>query len=238
MNIILEISKDPLFGLFITVLFFEGFKKLNEIFKIHIFNPLVFSIVFIIIFLKVFNIPYENYYKGAEIFNTLIVPATVALAIPLYKNFGLLKKHYKEILISIGVSTLVLTFMLGFIIGFLNIDVKILASMLPKSVTTAIAVGVSEKINGLQSVTVIIVILCGNIGAMFGETIFKIFKIHNPIAQGISLGTTSHAVGTSKAMSMGEVQGSMSGLAIIITGIFIVILAPIVFIVISNIFYI
>ncbi|CAM3149237.1 LrgB family protein [Streptobacillus ratti] len=224
-----ELTKDPLFGMFLTMAAFIFFRMLSVRFKSFILNPTIFSIIFIIVFLNLLEIPYENYYKGSEIFNRMIVPATVALAVPLYKNFHVLKKYYKEILLGIGISTLLLLIILGLIMIILNMEEKIIASVLPKSITTAIAIGVSEKINGLPSITVVAVIICGNIGAIFGELIFKWFKIEHPIAQGISLGTTSHAIGTSKAVELGEIQGSMSGLAIIITGIFTVLLAPLVY---------
>lgn len=231
-----ELTNDPLFGLLLTLLVYILFKKISEKVKLSLLNPIVLSIVLIIIILRMFNIPYENYFKGAEILNRMIVPATVALAMPLYKNFHLLKKYYKQILTGIGISTLLLTFLLGLIMAVIKIDSQILASILPKSVTTAIAVGVSEKINGITSITIITVIVCGNIGAIFGESVFKMFNITNPIAQGISLGTTSHAIGTSKAIEMGEVQGSMSGLAIIITGLFTVLIVPIIYLVIIKFF--
>ena len=234
---LMELTKDPLFGMFLTLITFVLFKKLSDKVKSSLLNPLVLSLIFIIVFLETFKIPYENYYNGAEIFNTMIIPATVALAIPLYKNFNLLKKYYKEILFSIGFSTLVLTSLLAISMALLDVDKEILSSVLPKSVTTAIAVGVSEQIQGIQAITIIMVIICGNIGAVFGELIFDIFHIHHPIAQGISLGTTSHAVGTSKAIELGEIQGSMSGLAIIVTGLFTVGLAPIIYMIISKIFY-
>ena len=234
---LMELTKDPLFGMFLTLITFVLFKKLSDKVKSSLLNPLVLSLIFIIVFLETFKIPYENYYNGAEIFNTMIIPATVALAIPLYKNFNLLKKYYKEILFSIGFSTLVLTSLLAISMALLDVDKEILSSVLPKSVTTAIAVGVSEQIQGIQAITIIMVIICGNIGAVFGELIFDIFHIHHPIAQGISLGTTSHAVGTSKAIELGEIQGSMSGLAIIVTGLFTVGLAPIIYMVVSKIFY-
>jgi len=233
----MELTKDPLFGMFLTLITFVLFKKLSDKVKSSLLNPLVLSLIFIIVFLETFKIPYENYYNGAEIFNTMIIPATVALAIPLYKNFNLLKKYYKEILFSIGFSTLVLTSLLAISMALLDVDKEILSSVLPKSVTTAIAVGVSEQIQGIQAITIIMVIICGNIGAVFGELIFDLFHIHHPIAQGISLGTTSHAVGTSKAIELGEIQGSMSGLAIIVTGLFTVGLAPIIYMVVSKIFY-
>lgn len=223
------ITKDPLFGIFLTIFTFIVFKKISDKLNISLLNPLILSMVFIIAFLSITKIPYENYYRGAEIFNTLIVPATVALAIPLYKNFYLLKKYYKQILFSIGFSTLVLTSILLLMMVFFKLDKEIMASILPKTVTTAIAIGVSEKLGGLPAITVICVIFCGNIGALFAPIIFKIFKIEHPVAQGISIGTTSHAIGTSKAVEMGEIQASMSGLAIIVTGIFLVIIAPIVF---------
>ena len=234
---LMELTKDPLFGMFLTLITFVLFKKLSDKVKSSLLNPLVLSLIFIIVFLETFKIPYENYYNGAEIFNTMIIPATVALAIPLYKNFNLLKKYYKEILFSIGFSTLVLTSLLAISMALLDIDKEILSSVLPKSVTTAIAVGVSEQIQGIQAITIIMVIICGNIGAVFGELIFDIFHIHHPIAQGISLGTTSHAVGTSKAIELGEIQGSMSGLAIIVTGLFTVGLAPIIYMIVAKIFY-
>lgn len=234
---LMELTKDPLFGMFLTLITFVLFKKLSDKVKSSLLNPLVLSLIFIIVFLETFKIPYENYYNGAEIFNTMIIPATVALAIPLYKNFNLLKKYYKEILFSIGFSTLVLTSLLAISMALLDVDKEILSSVLPKSVTTAIAVGVSEQIQGIQAITIIMVIICGNIGAVFGELIFDIFHIHHPIAQGISLGTTSHAVGTSKAIELGEIQGSMSGLAIIVTGLFTVGLAPIIYMIVAKIFY-
>lgn len=234
---LMELTKDPLFGIFLTLITFVLFKKLSDKVKSSLLNPLVLSLMFIIVFLETFKIPYENYYNGAEIFNTMIIPATVALAIPLYKNFNLLKKYYKEILFSIGFSTLVLTSLLAVSMALLDVDKEILSSVLPKSVTTAIAVGVSEQIQGIQAITIIMVIICGNIGAVFGELIFDIFHIHHPIAQGISLGTTSHAVGTSKAIELGEIQGSMSGLAIIVTGLFTVGLAPVIYMIVSKIFY-
>lgn len=234
---LMELTKDPLFGMFLTLITFVLFKKLSDKVKSSLLNPLVLSLIFIIVFLETFKIPYENYYNGAEIFNTMIIPATVALAIPLYKNFNLLKKYYKEILFSIGFSTLVLTSLLAISMALLDVDKEILSSVLPKSVTTAIAVGVSEQIQGIQAITIIMVIICGNIGAVFGELIFDIFHIHHPIAQGISLGTTSHAVGTSKAIELGEIQGSMSGLAIIVTGLFTVGLAPIIYMIVDKIFY-
>lgn len=234
---LMELTKDPLFGMFLTLITFVLFKKLSDKVKSSLLNPLVLSLIFIIVFLETFKIPYENYYNGAEIFNTMIIPATVALAIPLYKNFNLLKKYYKEILFSIGFSTLVLTSLLAISMALLDVDKEILSSVLPKSVTTAIAVGVSEQIQGIQAITIIMVIICGNIGAVFGELIFDIFHIHHPIAQGISLGTTSHAVGTSKAIELGEIQGSMSGLAIIVTGLFTVGLAPVIYMIVSKIFY-
>ena len=234
---LMELTKDPLFGMFLTLITFVLFKKLSDKVKSSLLNPLVLSLIFIIVFLETFKIPYENYYNGAEIFNTMIIPATVALAIPLYKNFNLLKKYYKEILFSIGFSTLVLTSLLAISMALLDVDKEILSSVLPKSVTTAIAVGVSEQIQGIQAITIIMVIICGNIGAVFGELIFVIFHIHHPIAQGISLGTTSHAVGTSKAIELGEIQGSMSGLAIIVTGLFTVGLAPIIYMIVAKLFY-
>lgn len=231
-----QITNEPLFGIFLTLLSFLAFKFICEKIKIPLLNPLILSIVFIIIILKLFNIPFDNYYNGAEIFNTLIIPATVALAIPLYRNFELLKKYSKEILMTIFLSTISLTVLSILIMKFLNFENDIISSLIPKTVTTAIAISLAEKLNGIPSITVICVIVCGNIGALFASPIFSFFKINNPISQGISLGVSSHAVGTARASELGEIQSSMSGLALIITGIILVFTAPLILILFNTVF--
>ncbi|MBG9983636.1 LrgB family protein [Aerococcaceae bacterium DSM 111022] len=189
-------------------------------------NPLLLAIVVVIVILLVFDIPYDTYNKGGQYIGLFVTPATVALAIKLERNFSYLKTYYKAILTGIVTGVVVHTVMIV-LFGFLfNFDMQMVGTLYPKSITTAIAVGVSESMGGLVSLTVAIVVITGVVGNVFGETIFRIFGIKNPVAQGIALGNAAHAMGTSKAIEMGEVQGAMSGLAIVVTGIVVVALAP------------
>ncbi len=156
----------------------------------------------------------------------MISPATVALAIPLYRSIHLLKKHFKSILIGITIGSVFnigLTFL--FAVMF-KLDKTLIASLIPESVTTAIALDISKQIGGISAITVLAVIVTGNLGPLLGPTLMKIGRIDDEVAQGLALGTTAHAIGTGKAMEMGEVQGAMSGLAIVIAGIVTVIVAP------------
>lgn len=191
-----------------------------------LFTPLVFSIVVIILLLLVTNIPLETYQLGGQFFSLFITPATVALAIKLEKNFVYLKKYYAAILSGIISGVVLHTIMIYSFVLLFNFDRSMLATLIPKSITTAIAVGVSESLGGIVSLTVAVVVFTGVIGALVGQTVFKVFKIDDPVAQGVALGSSAHAMGTTKAIELGDVQGAMSGLSIVVTGIIVVILAP------------
>lgn len=191
-------------------------------------NPLLLATVFVIIVLKVFQIDYEDYNNGASHITALMQPATVCLAVPLFRQIQALKKHMGAILISIFcgcVSHVLVVVGLGAVFG---VDHVLIASILPKSVTTPIALGISGEIGGIEAVTVIGVVVAGMMGAIVAPKIYKILKIKEPVAQGLGLGTASHAVGTSKAVELGEVQAAMSSLAIVVTGIMTVVIVPIV----------
>lgn len=191
-----------------------------------LFTPLLFAIVMIIILLFVLDIPYETYENGGRLIGTFVTPATVALAIKLEKNYVYLQKHYRAILMGIITGVILHTVMiLGF--GFLfKYDVQMVSTLFPKSITTAIAVGVSESLGGIVSLTVAVVVFTGIVGAVVAPTLFKVTGIHDPVAQGVALGSSAHAMGTAKAIEIGEVQGAMSGLSIVVTGIVVVVLAP------------
>ena len=187
--------------------------------KMGIFNPLLISIIITIIVLIVADIDYDIYYDGAKYISYLLTPATVSLAIPLYIQIEKLKKNWKAIIIGIssGVITSIFT-----IFGFslmLHFNHKEYVTFLPKSITTAIGMGVSEELGGFTAVTVSVIILTGVIGNVIAELVFKIFRIKDPIARGIALGTSSHAIGTAKAMELGELEGAMSSLSIVVAGI-------------------
>lgn len=200
---------------------------LKQKFKLAIFNPLLISIVVVIVVLCVFNIDYVVYNNGAKYLSWLLTPATVCLAIPMYEQFELLKNNWLAVLVSLlsGVITsLVSVFLLSVIFKLSHV---VYVTLLPKSITTAIGMGVSEELGGIVTITVAVIVVTGVIGNIIGEAVCKMFKIKNPISVGLALGAAAHVIGTAKANELGEVQGAMSSLAIVISGIITVLLAPI-----------
>ncbi len=170
-----------------------------------------------------FHIDYNIYNQGANYISFLLTPSTICLAVPLYEQWELLKKNYKAVFL--GITSGVLTSLCSILIlaYLFQLDHASYVTLLPKSITTAIGIGVSEELGGYVSITVTIIIITGVIGNMFAEAICKIFKICDPIAKGIAIGTSSHAVGTAKAMEMGAIEGAMSSLSIVVSGILTVI---------------
>ena len=200
---------------------------LKKKFKLGIFNPLLIAIVVSIVFLAVGNIDYEVYNEGAKFLSWLLTPATVCLAIPLYEQWDLLKSNHKAVLVGLTagvVTSLVTVLVLSLLMGLSHEEY---VTLLPKSITTAIGMGVSEELGGYVTITVAVIIVTGVLGNMFGELICKVFKIEEPISKGLALGSAAHAIGTAKAMEIGEIEGAMSSLAIAVSGILTVILASV-----------
>lgn len=207
-----------LIGFFIGIL-------CREKFKLPIFNPLLIAIIFTIGFVSIFRIDYDSYYSSAKYLSWLLTPATVSLAIPLYKEIDKLKANWKMILISIAcgcISSVVTVLVLSLVFRFNHAQY---VTFLPKSITTAIGMGVAEELGGIVPVTVAAIIVTGIFGAIIADIVFKIFHITDPIAQGLALGASAHAIGTSKAIELGDLQGAMAGLAICTSGIITVALA-------------
>lgn len=189
-------------------------------------NPLLISIILVIAFLLLTGTSYESYSRGANLISYLLTPATVCLAVPLYQQFELLKRNAKAVMAGIisGVLSSLCTILLfAVIFGF---DHASYVTFLPKSITTAIGLGVSEILGGYVSVAVVVIIITGVIGNIFAEGFLKLIKVTEPIARGIAIGSASHAVGTAKAMEMGEVEGAMSSLSIVVCGMITVFVAP------------
>ena len=210
-------------GVAVSLLSYALGSFLKKKFKTGIFNPLLISIVITIVFLLTCNIDYETYNDGAKYLSWLLTPATVCLAIPLYQQIELLKKNHKAVLVGIlsGVLTSLTTIM---ILAFIfKLSHKEYVTMLPKSITTAIGIGVSEELGGYVTITVAVIILPGVLGNILAEGICKLFKINHPIAKGIAIGTASHAIGTAKARELGEIEGAMSSLSIAVSGILTVV---------------
>lgn len=188
-------------------------------------NPLLVSIILVISVLLLTGTGYSEYMKGADIISYLLTPATICLAVPLYQQVELLKKNWKAVVagITAGVLSSMLS-VLAFALIF-HFDHASYATFLPKSITTAIGMGVTEELGGYVPVTVVVIIITGVIGNIFAEKFLKIMNIKEPIAKGIAIGSSSHAIGTTKAMEIGAVEGAMSSLSIVVSGIMTVFVA-------------
>lgn len=221
------LSNSLFFGMFISLIFYEIGLLIKKRWKLAILNPLLLSIIMVILFLRLAGLEYECYENSAKYLSYLLTPVTVCLAIPLYRQLEQLKKNYKAILIGIiaGIITSMVTVLLLCLL--LRLDYEMYATMLPKSITSAIAMGVSEELGGIANITVASVVITGIFGGIIAETVFKIFKITEPVAKGLALGNSSHAMGTAKAMELGETEGAISGLAIAVAGLLTVVGAPI-----------
>lgn len=200
---------------------------LKKKFKLGIFNPLLISIAISILVIVVGKIDYNTYYESAKYLSWLLTPATVCLAIPLYEQWNLLKKNHKAVVIGLvagTITSLTTVLVLAILCGLSHEEY---VTLLPKSITTAIGMGVSEELGGYVTITVAVIIITGVLGNMFGELICKVFKITEPISKGLAFGAASHAIGTAKAMEIGEIEGAMSSLAIAVSGLLTVVLASI-----------
>ena len=211
------------FGVAISILAYELGVFLKKKLKLAVFNPLLISIVAVIVFLVAFHIPYESYNEGAKYLSYLLTPATVCLAIPLYEQFELLKQNVAAIfagLISGVLTSVICVLVLSLLFHF---DHAQYVTLLPKSITTAIGMGISEELGGYVTITVAVIIITGIIGNMFGDVICRLCGIRHPIATGLAIGTATHAMGTAKAMEIGEIEGAMSSLSIAVAGLITVV---------------
>ena len=190
-------------------------------------NPLLVSIVLSIGFLCATGTSYESYAKGADVISYLLTPATVCLAVPLYEQIEHLKRNYHAV--TIGIVAGVLSSMLSLLgmVLLLGMDHQAYVTLLPKSITTAIGMGVSEELGGNVPVTILVIVITGITGNIFAEKFLRLIKVKEPIAKGIAIGSASHVIGTSKAMEMGQTEGAMSSLAIFTSGVLTVIMASV-----------
>lgn len=214
------------FGVSISLLTYFFGVFLRKKFDYAIVNPLLISAILTMAFLLIFDVDYDTYNQGAQYLTFFLTPATICLAVPLYRQVQVLKQNVVTVIvpISFGIVAHAIT-----VIAFsklFQIENVLTLSILPKSVTTPIAVGICNELNGIEVVTIMGVMIAGIIGAVFGPLVCKVLKIEEPIAQGLGIGSASHAIGTSKALEMGEIQGAMSSLAIVVTAVLNVIVIP------------
>lgn len=219
------IQSSASFGVVVSVLGYLLGMALKKRFKLSIFNPLLVAVLFVVGLLLLLGVDYERYNASAKYLSWLLTPATVSLAIPLYVQLDKLKKNLVAILVSVtaGVlgslaSVLALSWLFG-------LDHASYVTLLPKSITTAIGMDLSQELGGYVPITVAVIVLTGIFGNAAGDLICRLFRVTEPIAKGLGIGTASHAIGTARAMEWGELEGAMSSLAIVVSGLLTVLAA-------------
>lgn len=225
-NIRLILEQTQYFGIVLSIGAYLFACWLKNKTKLAILNPLLVSAALIIGCILGVGMDYETYNKGASYLSWLLTPATVCLAIPLYKQLHLLRKHAAAVAVGItsGVAaSAVSIFLMCKVLGMSHVHY---VTLLPKSITTAIGMGISQEAGGIVTLTVMSIILTGVLGNVAGEAVLKFFKIQHPVAKGLAMGTSAHAVGTARALEMGEIEGAMSSLSIAVAGLMTVIVAP------------
>jgi len=211
------------FGLVLCIAGYALGTFLKKKLKWGFLNPLLISIIFVILAIQLLDVDYESFHASAKYLSYLLTPATVCLAIPLYQQLSILKEHLVAVLLGIlaGVfSSLGSVLGLAYLFGLSHTHY---VTLLPKSITTAIGMGVSEELGGITTITVAVIVVTGVVGNVIAELICRLFRIEEPVAVGLAIGTSSHAIGTSKAMELGEVQGAMSSLSIAVAGLLTVV---------------
>jgi len=225
----MNLLNSPFFGICLTMISYLIGLAIYKKFKYPILNPILIALTIIIPILLYFQIPLETYNEGGKLISFFLAPATVVLAVPLYKKIHLLKEHFIPILggIIVGVFTSIISCTL---IGrALGLNLNLIKSSLSKSLTTPIAMALSEQVGGIVPITIVMVVITGITGAVVAPFVCKLFRIEEKVAKGIAIGTASHAVGTSRAIEMGEVEGAMSGLAIGVAGLVSVFVLPLLY---------
>ncbi|MDO5541239.1 MAG: LrgB family protein [Eubacteriales bacterium] len=207
------------FGAFVSLAAYEAGLLLKRRFKLAILNPLLTASIIVIVILVLLKIDYKHYNEGAKYISYLLTPATVCLAVPLYRQLALLKKNLKAV--AAGIISGVLTSLVSVLLlaRLFSLNHEQYVTLLPKSITTAIGMGISQELGGIETITVAVIIITGILGNVIAEFVYKIFRIQEPVAKGLALGTASHAIGTAKAMEIGEIEGAMSSLAIAVAGL-------------------
>lgn len=213
------LEQSVFFGVTVSIAAYEAGSLLKKKYHSALFNPLLLSVAATIVLLVLFRIDYDTYYEGAKYLSYLLTPATVCLAIPMYEQLELLKKNLKAVMVGIlsGVLMSLGCILVMAIVFGLNHETYV--TLLPKSITTAIGMGVSEELGGYVTITVATIVITGVLGNIIGESLCKLFHIEEPIAKGVALGTASHAIGTARAMEMGEIEGAMASLSIAVAGL-------------------
>lgn len=225
----LEVLDTPLFGLTLSIAAFWVGLWVNKKIKHPLANPMIIAMSLVVLTLLIFDIPLDLYAKGASIITLFLAPVTAVLAVTIYRQRALLKSSLLPVLLGTLAGSVASLFSIKWTSGLLGLDRVVLASLMSKSVTTPIAIAITEQFGGIPALTVASTVISGTLGNLLAPLLAKMFFISDPIAHGVGIGSCSHALGTSKALEIGEVEGAMSSIAISLSGIFTVLLAPLFF---------
>ncbi len=220
-----EWISSPLFGVVLSILAFEAGVWLNRRLKTPLANPLLIAVALVILVLQLFRIPLESFQQGGEMISLMLAPATAALALLIYRQLAVLKKNFLPVVLGCLAGSVTSMVSVTICCRLLGMDEVMTASLLPKSVTTPIAMEVSASHGGLVPITVVAVILTGIMGAICSPVLVRLFRVKDPVEAGVAIGACSHAVGTTRALEMGELEGAMSGVSIGISGLITVLLS-------------
>ncbi|MGL4982013.1 MAG: LrgB family protein [Treponemataceae bacterium] len=218
-DFILTLTSNPYFGLFLCIITFKIGLIIQSRLKIVIFNPLIISMCLCITLLVTTKIPYKNFKSGADIINLFLPFTTVSLAIGMFNQLALIKKNMLPVLIGVSVGSVVSIASVHVLCTFFGLNDTLTFSLLPKSITTAIALPIAQEKGGIAALTASAVLIAGLTGNVLSPFLAKLFRINNPLATGLGIGTCSHALGTTRAIELGEVEGAFSSIAICLNGI-------------------
>lgn len=220
-----ELTQSAFFGVALTVAAYWAGTKVQKKTGLVICNNIIIAVALLIAVLSLFDIPYEDYYQGGSIINMLLGPATACMAVTIYAKLDILKQNWLPVLLGCLAGTVTSIGSILVLCRLFGLDEAMTASLLPKSVTTPIASAVAESHGGIVSITVAAVIFTGILGNLLAPFLVKLFRVKDPLAAGLGIGACSHAIGTAKALELGETEGAMSGLAIGVCGIITAVLA-------------
>lgn len=221
-----EVVANPLFGLTLSILAYFIAAQIHRKWTTPPTTPLLLAVIMVIVFLKATNISYRDYYVGGSYLNTLIIPSTVALGIPLFQAFKLMRFHARSIIAGVVIGAIVNTTLTALLAKAFGMNFFLAISLFPKSVTTAMAIGITSKMGGMTTITLVVVVATGILTSVIGTVLLDLFGIKDRVAKGVALGGTGHAIGTGAAMQLGQIEGAMAGLSIGVTGIVYVIVSP------------
>lgn len=210
---------SSLFGIVLSVFAYQAGVWLNRKIRSPLCNPLLIAVAIVIAVLQLFDIPLAAYQQGGQAIGLMLAPATAALALSMYRQIKQLQRHLLPVLAGCFVGSCVSVASVTLLCRLFRLDEKLTASLLPKSVTTPIAMELSAQAGGVPAVTVAAVIFTGILGAILSPLLVKLFRVRHPVARGVAIGTSSHAIGTTKALELGELEGAMSGVSIGVAGI-------------------